>query len=303
MAPIAEDDPRAGDVTALLARHLAFAHATTAPEDVFALDVDALVDPDVAFFSYRDDDGAVLGVGALKRLDDAHAEIKSMHTAQEARGRGVGRAMVEHLLAVARERGFARVSLETGAGPAFAPARGALRPRGLRRRAGAFGRLCAEREQRVHDAGALAGPPEHGEELVLERVARASTRRPPGRAGWCGAAAGPSVTSSPITRRENARRRVGEPAAPCSVSMLNATASPGSIAQPTIGHASRSASMSGTSSSVPSSKTIGVPCTNERGMNHVPSGVGAGDELERARLAPPGRAGSRTRRSGVPSMQ
>jgi putative acetyltransferase len=124
MAAIAADDPGAADVRALLARHLAFAHATTAPADVFALGVDALADPAVAFFSCRDDDGTVLGVGALKRLDDDHAEIKSMHTAQEARGRGVGRAMVEHLLAVARERGFRRVSLETGAGPAFAPARG-----------------------------------------------------------------------------------------------------------------------------------------------------------------------------------
>jgi len=138
VAPIAEDDPRAGDVTALLARHLAFAHATTAPEDVFALDVDALVDPDLAFFSYRDDDGAVLGVGALKRLDAAHAEIKSMHTAEEARGRGVGRAMVEHLLAAARARGFERVSLETGAGPAFAPAR-ALYARAGFTRCEAFG--------------------------------------------------------------------------------------------------------------------------------------------------------------------
>ena len=123
MAAIAADDPRAADVRALLARHLAFAHATTAPEDVFALDVDALADPAVSFFSCRDDDGAVLGVGALKRLDGEHAEIKSMHTAEEARGRGIGGAMVEHLLAVARERGFRRVSLETGAGPAFAPAR------------------------------------------------------------------------------------------------------------------------------------------------------------------------------------
>ena len=57
MAAIAADDPRAADVRALLGRHLAFAHATTAPEDVFALDVDALADPAVAFFSCRDDDG------------------------------------------------------------------------------------------------------------------------------------------------------------------------------------------------------------------------------------------------------
>jgi putative acetyltransferase len=120
---IAIDDPRADDVRALLQRHLEFANATTPPEDIHALDIDGLLDPAVSFYSYRVD-GQVLGVGALKRLDDAHAEIKSMHTAEAARGRGIARAMVEHLLAVARERGYERVSLETGSGPAFAPARG-----------------------------------------------------------------------------------------------------------------------------------------------------------------------------------
>jgi putative acetyltransferase len=119
---IAPDDPRADDVRALLERHLAFADANTPPEDVHALDIDALLDPAVAFFSCRVA-GELLGVGALKQLDATHAEIKSMHTAEAARGRGVGRAMVEHLLAVARERGYARVSLETGSGAAFAPAR------------------------------------------------------------------------------------------------------------------------------------------------------------------------------------
>jgi len=119
---IAEDDPRAEDVRMLLGRHMSFARATTQPEDVFALEVDELVDPAVTFFSLRADD-AVLGVGALKRLDGSHAEVKSMHTAQEARGRGVGRALVDHLIGVARERGYRRVSLETGSGPAFEPAR------------------------------------------------------------------------------------------------------------------------------------------------------------------------------------
>jgi putative acetyltransferase len=122
-AVIALDDPRAADVRALLERHLAFANQHSAPEDIHALDIDGLLDPAVSFYSYRAG-GELLGVGALKRLDDAHAEIKSMHTAEAARGRGIARAMVEHLLAVARERGFARVSLETGSGPAFAPARG-----------------------------------------------------------------------------------------------------------------------------------------------------------------------------------
>ncbi len=119
---IAEADPRAEDVRTLLGRHMSFARATTRPEDVFALEADELVDPAVTLFSLRAGD-AVLGVGALKRLDGAHAEVKSMHTAEEARGRGVGRALVDHLIGVARERGYRRVSLETGSGPAFEPAR------------------------------------------------------------------------------------------------------------------------------------------------------------------------------------
>ncbi len=119
---IATDDPNAVDVRALLGRHLAYARANTEPEEVYALEVDALADPSVTFFSFRDDD-ELLGVAALKQLDSEHAEIKSMHTAEAARGRGIGRALVDHLLAVGRERGYRRVSLETGAGPAFAAAR------------------------------------------------------------------------------------------------------------------------------------------------------------------------------------
>ncbi|HLW94869.1 MAG TPA: GNAT family N-acetyltransferase [Solirubrobacteraceae bacterium] len=117
------DDPLRADVSALLRRHLEYAHANTAPEDVFALDVERLADPAIAFFSFRDGEGRLLAVGALKHLDGGHAEIKSMHTAQEARRRGIGRAMVAHLLDCARERGYTRVSLETGSQPAFAPAR------------------------------------------------------------------------------------------------------------------------------------------------------------------------------------
>jgi putative acetyltransferase len=119
---ISVDDPRRGDVRALLGRHVAFALAQTPPEDSHALDVEALVEPGVTFFSYRRD-GELLGVGALKELDSGHAEVKSMHTVAAARGQGIGRAMVDHLIAVARDRGFRRVSLETGTGPAFAPAR------------------------------------------------------------------------------------------------------------------------------------------------------------------------------------
>jgi putative acetyltransferase len=117
-----EEDPGSPAALALIARHLAFARANSPPEDVHALEATALQDRDVTFFAIRDGDELV-GMGALQQLDAGHGEIKSMHTAETARGRGVGRAMLHHLLAVARARGYRRVSLETGTMAAFAPAR------------------------------------------------------------------------------------------------------------------------------------------------------------------------------------
>ena len=119
---IAADDPRAPDVAALLERHLRFAHEHSPIEDVHALDLAALLAPSITFCSCRSD-GSLLGVGALLELDPDHGELKSMHTAVDARGRGVGRAMVLHLLALARRRSYRRVSLETGTTDAFAAAR------------------------------------------------------------------------------------------------------------------------------------------------------------------------------------
>ena len=120
---IAEDDPADPDVRALLARHLQFAHEQSPPEDVYAMDSDALqADPALTFYSARVD-GVLQAVGALRMLDATHAEIKSMHTREDARGRGIARAMLDHLLEVARTRGSRRISLETGTMAAFAPAR------------------------------------------------------------------------------------------------------------------------------------------------------------------------------------
>jgi putative acetyltransferase len=121
-AEISITDPRADDVRRLLDRHLTFAFSQVPAKDRDALDADGLTNPDVEFYALRVD-GELLAVGALRKLDDLHAEVKSMHTAEEARRRGLGRAMLDHLLVVARDRGFHRVSLETGSMPAFAPAR------------------------------------------------------------------------------------------------------------------------------------------------------------------------------------
>ena len=119
---VAIDDPRADDVRALLDRHLAFCREVTPAGHVRALEPDGLLEPDVTLFGARQA-GVLLGVAALRRLDGEHAELKSMHTLAAARGRGIGGALVDHILGVAAKRGYRRVSLETGTMEAFAPAR------------------------------------------------------------------------------------------------------------------------------------------------------------------------------------
>jgi putative acetyltransferase len=124
-------DPDADDVRALLERHLTFARVQSPPEHVHALNTGAWTDPGLTLYGARRD-GSLLGVGAIRRLDDAHAELKAMHTRAEARGQGVGQAMLTHLLRVAQGCGYHRVSLETGTMAAFAPARAMYRKAGFR---------------------------------------------------------------------------------------------------------------------------------------------------------------------------
>lgn len=116
---IAPDDPFAPDVRALLDEHLAEMRRISPPESVHALDPAALADRDVRFLTARDEDGTLLGCGALKALPDGTAEIKSMRTAVAARGRGVAAAVLAALLDLSRRDGVARVSLETGTEPHF----------------------------------------------------------------------------------------------------------------------------------------------------------------------------------------
>jgi len=128
---IAVEDPRAPEVGAVLARHLAVMQQETPPAHVHALPAERLKDPAVTLFGARRD-GVLLGVGAIRRLDDVHAELKSMHTLAEARGQGIGRAMLRLLLQVATADGYKRVSLETGTMVAFEPARRLYQSAGFR---------------------------------------------------------------------------------------------------------------------------------------------------------------------------
>jgi putative acetyltransferase len=121
------DDPR---VQALLSYHFTSARAQTAPGSAHALDLSGLRSPDIQFWSALDGDH-VIGIGALKRLSESHGEVKSMHTDRSNRRKGVGSAMLGHIIARARQMGLSRLSLETGSWAYFDPARALYRRHGF----------------------------------------------------------------------------------------------------------------------------------------------------------------------------
>lgn len=118
----AVEDPGANDIVTLLEHHLRMARASSPPCQAHALDLSGLRHRAITFVTAREA-GALRAIGALRELDARHGELKSMHTAEAARGRGVGMAMLQHLLAMAEARGMQRVSLETGNSAYFAAAR------------------------------------------------------------------------------------------------------------------------------------------------------------------------------------
>ncbi len=119
---IIEDDLSGPAVAALLRLHLDEMHQYSPPESVHAMPIERLRQPDVTFYSVWDGD-VLAGCGALKQLDAHHGELKSMRAAPAYRGKGIGKAILHHLMAEARRRGYTRVSLETGRPEPFLPAR------------------------------------------------------------------------------------------------------------------------------------------------------------------------------------
>jgi putative acetyltransferase len=119
---ITNESPMGADLALLMQRHTQDMHADTPPESIHMMDASQLAIPEVAFFVLREA-GEPLVMGAFKRIDAGHAEIKSMHVLAEARGRGLSRAMLDHLVAEAKAAGFQRLSLETGVQPTFVAAR------------------------------------------------------------------------------------------------------------------------------------------------------------------------------------
>ncbi|WP_373683843.1 GNAT family N-acetyltransferase [Microbacterium sp. 18062] len=121
MIDIREDDPTTPPARDLITAHLAGMHENSPAESVHALGIDALADPSVRFWSAWIG-GEIAGIGALKRLDAARGEIKSMRVADAFRGTGVGRRMLRHIIADARARAVTSLWLETGSSPEFVPA-------------------------------------------------------------------------------------------------------------------------------------------------------------------------------------
>lgn len=116
-----EGDVGSPDVQELLELHFRDMRAISPPDACHVLPANGLSEPGMTFWSVREG-GQLLGVGALKELGPAHGEVKSMRTTSEALGRGVGKAMLDHILKEARARGYRRISLETGSTPQFGAA-------------------------------------------------------------------------------------------------------------------------------------------------------------------------------------
>lgn len=116
------DDLSGVQVKALIAEHLQGMAADSPPESIHALNLDGLKKPEITFWcAWEGED--LLGCGAIKELDPEHAELKSMRTASAHLRKGVARKILAHIMDVAVERGYKRVSLETGSMDSFIPAR------------------------------------------------------------------------------------------------------------------------------------------------------------------------------------
>ncbi|UVO55529.1 GNAT family N-acetyltransferase [Sphingomonas sp. SUN039] len=127
---IIEDDLSGPEIGALLGYHLEQMHRNSPPGSVYAFDIDRLRSADVTFWTAWDD-GMLLGCGAMKDLGDGTGEVKSMRTAPDHLRKGIAAALLDHIIGVARLRGYRRLSLETGSGVAFDPALALYRRRGF----------------------------------------------------------------------------------------------------------------------------------------------------------------------------
>ncbi len=127
---IVVDELTSQEIADFLDQHIKEMKSVSPPESKHALDLEGLRSELITFWSVYEN-GSLVGCGAIKELDLAHAEIKSMRTAQHARGKGVASNLLTHILNVSRARGYKHISLETGSMDYFIPARQLYRKYGF----------------------------------------------------------------------------------------------------------------------------------------------------------------------------
>lgn len=131
------DDVSRPQVLALLEEHLRNMHEITPQGQVFAFDANKLIGSGITFWTAWEDD-LLLGCAALQELSPTRGEVKSMRTPKRLRGRGAGKALIQHILKISRQRGYHELFLETGSHPSFLPALALYKDVGFRK-CGPFG--------------------------------------------------------------------------------------------------------------------------------------------------------------------
>ncbi|PGS56383.1 GNAT family N-acetyltransferase [Bacillus sp. AFS041924] len=116
------DDLTGTEVAKLISEHLQGMTQHSPAESIHALNLEGLNKPEITFWSVWDN-GELAGCGALKELDHLHGEVKSMRTSSAHLRRGVARRMLQHIIEEAKNRGYKKLSLETGSMEAFTPAK------------------------------------------------------------------------------------------------------------------------------------------------------------------------------------
>ncbi|WP_422343404.1 GNAT family N-acetyltransferase [Parasphingorhabdus sp.] len=143
------DDLTGKPVQALLAAHLSGMQENSPPGSVYALDLTGLKAPDVSVWTGWDGE-RLMGVGALKELSDTAGEIKSMRTDAAYLRKGVGARILDHIISVAKLRGYNRLSLETGSGAEFDAALNLYRKYGFENGAAFGGYEASDFNQFLH---------------------------------------------------------------------------------------------------------------------------------------------------------
>jgi putative acetyltransferase len=111
---IATESPLSDDVRALVTALNEFTYGLTPAEYRHHMTVEQMAQPDTTLFVARDESGAPLGMGALRRHAGGVGEVKRMFVRPEARGQRIGEAILAHIEGLARQEGFTRLVLETG---------------------------------------------------------------------------------------------------------------------------------------------------------------------------------------------